>query len=57
VRPAFLTCLDVAPEALAWREAFAMLLLATGPFRTLHPDWARQITTRVETAEQLLTAR
>ena len=31
--------LDASPAALAWREALALLMLATGPLRLLHPRW------------------
>jgi aminoglycoside phosphotransferase (APT) family kinase protein len=55
LRAAFLQRLDVDPRALAWREAYAMLLLAPGPVRVLHREWARQMTTRIELAEQLLS--
>lgn len=54
LRQALLDRLDVAPQSLAWREAFAMLLLATGPFRVLHPNWPAEVRRRVELAEKLL---
>lgn len=54
LRQAFLDRLDIAPLSLAWREAFAMLLLATGPFRVLHPNWPAEVARRVELAEKLL---
>jgi hypothetical protein len=54
LRAAFLQRLDVDPRALACREAYAMLLLAPGPVRVLHPEWARQVAVRVQLAEQLL---
>jgi hypothetical protein len=54
LRAAFLRRLAVDPRALAWREAYAMLLLAPGPLRVLHPEWPRQVATRVELAGRLL---
>ena len=54
LRTAFLQRLSVDSRALAWREAYAMLLLAPGPVRVLHPDWPRQVAGRVELAERLL---
>jgi aminoglycoside phosphotransferase (APT) family kinase protein len=54
LRAAFLRRLAVDPRALAWREAYALLLLAPGPLRVLHPDWPRHVATRVELAGQLL---
>ncbi|MGH9002277.1 MAG: hypothetical protein ACRDYV_04035, partial [Acidimicrobiia bacterium] len=57
LRRAFLDHLGAHDRCLRWREAYAMLLLAPGPFRALRPDWPRQITTRVEAATQLLHAR
>ncbi len=56
VRRAFLDRLDVAPVALAWREALAMLLLATGPFRVLDPRWPAEVGRRVRLAVRLLQA-
>ena len=54
LRTAFLGRLAVHPRALAWREAYAMLLLAPGPVRVLPPEWERQVATRVEFAQRLL---
>jgi hypothetical protein len=31
-----------------------MLLLATGPFRVLSPDWRRKVAARVDAAARLL---
>lgn len=53
VRRAFLARLDVGPEALAWREALAMLLLATGPFRVLEPSWPDEVVRRIRLALRL----
>jgi hypothetical protein len=54
LRRAFLERLAVHPRDLAWREAYAMLLLAPGPVRVLHPEWRRKVTTRIELAQALL---
>jgi Phosphotransferase enzyme family len=54
VRSAFLTRLDLSPADLAWREALAMLLLATGPFRVLDPRWPEQVRRRIEVAVRLI---
>jgi Phosphotransferase enzyme family len=54
VRPAFLRALDVSPEAMAWREALSMLLLAAGPFRVLDPAWPAEVGRRVALAVRLL---
>jgi Phosphotransferase enzyme family len=54
VRPAFLRALDVPPEAMAWREALSMLLLAAGPFRVLDPAWPEEVGRRVALAVRLL---
>lgn len=56
VREAFLARLDIPPRSLAWREALAMLLLATGPFRVLDPHWPREVGRRVRVAVRLLNA-
>ncbi|MGH9033645.1 MAG: phosphotransferase family protein, partial [Acidimicrobiia bacterium] len=53
VRAAFLARLDIDPDALAWREALASLLLASGPFRVLHPHWPREVKRRVDLALRL----
>ncbi|MGH9000935.1 MAG: hypothetical protein ACRDY7_16265 [Acidimicrobiia bacterium] len=54
MRAAWRDHLDVAPAALAWREAYALLLLAPGPFRVLHPDWKTRMAVRLDLAERLL---
>jgi hypothetical protein len=54
VRDAFLARLDVPPAALAWREALALLLLASGPFRVLEPNWPAEVVRRVEIVLALL---
>jgi hypothetical protein len=53
-RETFVARLDIAPHAFAWREAMAMLLLATGPFRVLQPDWPAGVAERVALAGRLL---
>ncbi len=50
LRRAFLTDLDATETALRWREAYAMLLLAATPFRSLRPDWPSKIRTRIDAA-------
>jgi Ser/Thr protein kinase RdoA (MazF antagonist) len=57
VRDAFLARLDVTPAALAWREALALLLLASGPFRVLDPNWPEAIGRRLELVLALLEQR
>ncbi|MGQ0804638.1 MAG: phosphotransferase [Actinomycetota bacterium] len=54
-RRAFLERLDIAPAALGWREALASLLLASGPFRTLAPNWPAAVRHRVDLALRLLS--
>ena len=47
VQDAFLERLGVSPRALAWREALALLLLASGPFRVLDPAWPHEVQRRI----------
>jgi hypothetical protein len=54
VRDAFLRRLDVPPADLAWREAMAALLLASGPFRVLDPRWPVEVVRRIRLAVRLL---
>ena len=54
LRAAFLERLGVKHRSLAWREAYAMLLLASGPFRVLQPDWPGGVAARLGQAERLL---
>jgi hypothetical protein len=54
LRRALLDALGVSEAELAWRESLSMLLLATGPFRVLAPDWRRKIAARVDAAARLL---
>jgi Phosphotransferase enzyme family len=53
-REAFLDRLGISSSELAWREALRMLLLAPGPFRTLHPEWPREVRRRMDLAVRLL---
>lgn len=57
LRTAFCRILDVDPAALAWREAYCLLRLASGPFRVLHPEWPRRMGDRLALATEALTAR
>lgn len=41
---------DVDPADLAWREAYCLLRLVSGPFRVLHPDWATRMAARLTLA-------
>ena len=54
LRVAFCRRLDADPAALAWREAYCLLRLVSGPFRVLHPDWPRRMADRVKLADQAL---
>jgi hypothetical protein len=56
LRRAFLDHLGAHERSLRWRESYAMILLAPGPFRALRPDWPAKVTARVEAATQLLHA-
>jgi hypothetical protein len=55
VRSEYRARLDVSPVGFAWREALALLLLATGPFRVLAADWERQSGHLVSLAVRLST--
>lgn len=54
LRRAFLDHLGADDRALRWREAYALLLLAPGPFRALRPDWPSAVTDRMHVAAALL---
>ncbi|HET9772007.1 MAG TPA: hypothetical protein VFS16_14030 [Acidimicrobiia bacterium] len=54
LRAAFCRALDVDPADLAWREAYCLLRLATGPFRVLHPEWAARTAARLDLAVEAL---
>ncbi|MGH2656364.1 MAG: phosphotransferase family protein [Actinomycetota bacterium] len=54
VREAFLRRLGIPSADLAWREALAALLLASGPFRVLDPRWPAEVGRRVQLAVRLL---
>jgi hypothetical protein len=57
LRAAFCRRLDADPAALAWREAYCLLRLSSGPFRVLHPDWPRRMASRLNLASEVLSAR
>jgi phosphotransferase family enzyme len=54
LRRALLDAFGASEAELAWRESLSMLLLATGPFRVLSPDWPRKVAARVDAAARLL---
>ena len=54
---AFTRRLDANPAALAWREAYCLLRLVSGPFRVLHPDWPRRMADRLALATGALPGR
>lgn len=54
VREAFMLRLDLRPAELAWREALAALLLASGPFRVLDQRWPAEVGRRIRLAVRLL---
>jgi hypothetical protein len=56
VREAFMDRLGLESEQLALREGLRMLLLAPGPFRTLHPSWPAEVRHRVDLALRLTEA-
>ena len=49
--------LDAGPADLAWREAYCLLRLASGPFRVLHPAWPRRVADRLTLASDVLAVR
>jgi Phosphotransferase enzyme family len=53
VRKAFMDRLGLTSDQLALREGLRMLLLAPGPFRTLHPAWPAEVRHRVDLAVRL----
>ena len=55
-RSAFADRLGVSADALSWREALCTLLLATGPFRTLAPDWPADVHRRIMLAGRMAEA-
>jgi hypothetical protein len=57
LRAAFCRRLDADPAALAWREAYCLLRLASGPFRVLHPEWPRRTADRLALAVAARSAR
>ncbi|HEX2031991.1 MAG TPA: phosphotransferase [Actinomycetota bacterium] len=57
LRRAFVRRLRIDPSELAWREGLAMLLLATGPFRLIHPEWPDQVRRRSDVAVRLIDSQ
>lgn len=57
LREAFRRRVDADPAALAWREAYCLLRLASGPFRVLHHDWPRRMADRLALATEALSVR
>jgi hypothetical protein len=57
LRAAFCRRLDAGRADLAWREAYCILRLASGPFRVLHPDWPRRMADRLALASEVLAVR
>jgi hypothetical protein len=57
LRAAFCRRLEAAPADLAWREAYCLLRLASGPFRVLHPEWPRRMAVRLALATEALSGR
>jgi phosphotransferase family enzyme len=57
LRAAFCRILDTDPAELAWREAYCLLRLSSGPFRVLHPDWPRRMADRLALATRTLAVR
>jgi hypothetical protein len=54
IRPAFARRLGIDPGELAWREALAMLQLASGPFRVMDAAWPAGVRQRVDVAVRLI---
>jgi hypothetical protein len=54
LRAAFCRRLDAGPADLAWREAYCLLRLASGPFRVLHPEWPARMADRLTLAARAL---
>jgi len=57
LRAALCRRLDADPAALAWREAYCLLRLASGPFRVLHPEWPQRMAQRLSLATEAFAAR
>lgn len=51
---AYLKRLDADPAAIAWREAYCLLRLTSGPFRVLRPDWPERVAGRLTLAGRAL---
>jgi hypothetical protein len=57
LRADFCRIFDADPADLAWREAYCLLRLSSGPFRVLHPDWPRRMADRLALAARTLAVR
>jgi len=57
LQASFCRRLDADPAALAWREAYCLLRLVSGPFRVLHPDWPRRMSDRLALAATAVRSR
>jgi hypothetical protein len=57
VRTACLKRLDCGEDSLRWREAYRLLLLASGPLRALRPDWPQRVGARLDLVEQVAAGR
>lgn len=57
VRTACVKRLDCDEDALRWREAYRLLLLASGPLRALRPDWPDRVGNRLDLVEQAVAGR
>jgi Ser/Thr protein kinase RdoA (MazF antagonist) len=57
LRQAFGQVFDLDPADLAWREAYCLLRLVSGPFRVLHPEWPTRMAARLSLAADALGAR
>jgi aminoglycoside phosphotransferase (APT) family kinase protein len=55
IRAASARAFDVAPAELAWREAYCLLRLVSGPFRVLHPAWPARLAARLKLAVEALS--
>jgi hypothetical protein len=56
LRNALLERMGGGEAELNWREAYALFMLATGPFRVLRPNWFEEAEIRLDSALELLRA-
>lgn len=56
MRDAILDGFGASEWDLNWRESYALLMLATGPFRVLRPDWIAETQNRLDSALQVLAS-